>query len=649
MKMSDRRLTRAVVLAAGTGSRLAEGGDPTPKPLRAVAGVPLLVRVLRNLQSVGIKEAVVVVGYEAEQLQRALRAEPSLALKLSFVENPRYTAKNGVSLVAAASFVDRECLLTMSDHLYSPELVRRLLAAELPQGACALAVDRDIERCFDIDDATKVKMAPSGLITDIGKELSDYDALDTGVFRIGPALVQELAALLAQRGDCSLSEGVRALADKGQFFACDVGDARWIDVDTGPALERAEAMLRVFGDNLGDEPGAGAPAVIDPDSIETFAPSWVRAAQPYNEDHFQLANQSKVQARLMSNESPYAPSPRVLNAILEAATKGNLYPFGQVELRQRLGAREGLEASNVVLGAGSTELIDVLIRTFVGPGEEVLLSVPTFSMYEARTRTVGGVPVLVPLDEEHEPDVPRLIRAVTERTKLIFLCTPNNPTGNPMDEQALRRVLRLGLPTVIDEAYYEFGGRPSLSRLLAEFPNAIILRTFSKAWGLAGLRLGYAVAHAAVAKLLTRVKVPWNVPTLTIAAALAALDDVAEFEARLTEQRGQREELVLRLGQVPGVAALPSEGNFVLIDISRTGVTAARMVDELLARGVLIRSLATHHLGKTWVRVTVGTPEQNQQFLHGFEQVLQRARDAERGGRQLTPPPGAVSLHHDAE
>lgn len=621
--MTERRVTRAIVLAAGTGSRLGEAGDPTPKPLRPVANVPLLVRVLRTLQSVGIREAVIVTGYEGDRVRRALVAEPSLGLELRFVDNPRYTAKNGISLLAAADFIDQECLLTMSDHLYSPELVRRLLAADMPDGACALGVDYDPERCFDIDDATKVRVSGNRIV-DIAKELETYDAIDTGVFRIGPALVHELAGLDARNGDCSLSEGVQALSARGRFFVYDVGDVRWIDVDTPAALERAEAMIRVFGDSLGDEPGAGAPPVIDPEAIEMFSPTWVRAAKPYNEDHFAIADQKSELVRLMSNESPYAPSPRVLNAIMEAASRGNLYPGGARELRKKLGARDNVDTENVLLGAGSAELIDVIIRTFVGPGEEVLLSVPTFSMYEARTRTVGGIPVLVPMTEEHEHDLPQLIRSVTERTKVIFLCTPNNPTGNRIAERDLRRMLRLGLPTVIDEAYYEFGAEESLSHLINEFPNAILLRTFSKAHGLAGMRIGYALGHVAAIRLLGRVKVPWNIPAVSLAAASAALDDIAEFEARMGELRRAREMLAGRLSRIAGMVALPSEGNFILVDISTTRLTADQFVAAVLDEGVLIRSLAVHHATKSYVRVTVGTAEQNERCVSAFERALAR-------------------------
>lgn len=617
------RVTRAIVLAAGLGSRLTEGGDVTPKPLRRVAGVPLIVRVLRTLEAAGIEHAVVVVGHCGHLIREVVAQERDLGLEISFVENTDYLKKNGISLLAAAAFIDRECVLTMSDHLYSPELVRRLLAAEIPTDGAALAVDYDIPRCFDLDDATKVGVE-RGLIVRISKELDAYDALDTGVFRIGPSLVAELARVAEQNGDASLSDGVQALSRRGVFAAVDVGEVRWIDVDTQPALERAEAMLRVFGDDLGDEPGVGPGPQIDPEAIETFAPSWVRAAKPYDEQHFAVAER-KGAARMMSNESPFPPSPRVLQAIMDAAGRGNHYPGGSKGLSDKISRREGLPNGSVLFGAGSTELIDVVIRTFVGPGEEVLLSVPTFSMYEARTRVSGGIPVLVPMTEQHEHDLNGLIRAVNERTKVIFLCSPNNPTGNRMSREDLRRMLRLGLPTVIDEAYFDFEVDGSSTGLLAEFPNAIVLRTFSKAFGLAGLRLGYALAHPVVIRLLSRVKVPWNVAGIVLAAASAALDDQAEFEARREELSSGRVELFNALSVVPGLAPVPGEGNFVLVDVSRTGHSAERLVELLLEQGVLIRSLTVHHAARSYVRVTVGMREQNLRCVRAFERVLGRA------------------------
>ena len=631
------RVTRAIVLAAGLGSRLSEGGDVTPKPLRRVAGVPLIVRVLRTLEAAGIEEAVVVIGHGGHLIKAAVAEGLDLRLDVKFVENTDYLKKNGVSVLAAAAFIDRECVLTMSDHLYSPELVRRLLAAEIPANGAALAVDYDIPRCFDLDDATKVGVE-RGLIVRIAKELDAYDALDTGVFRIGPSLVAELSRVAELNGDASLSDGVQALSRRGVFAAVDVGDVRWIDVDTQPALERAEAMLRVYGDDLGDEPGEGPDFQIDPEAIETFAPSWVRAAKPYDEHHFAVAERNGA-ARMMSNESPFPPSPRVMQAIIDAASRGNHYPGGSKSLSDKISRREGLALGSVLFGAGSTELIDVVIRTFVGPGEEVLLSVPTFSMYEARTRVTGGIPVLVPMTDTHEHDLNGLIRAVNERTKVLFLCSPNNPTGNRMSQADLRRMLRLGLPTVIDEAYFDFETDGSSTGLLAEFPNAIVLRTFSKAFGLAGMRLGYALAHPVVIRLLSRVKVPWNVPSLVLAAAGAALDDQAEFEARRGELSSGRLELFNALSTMPGLAPVDGEGNFVLIDVSRTGHTAERLVELLLEQGVLIRSLTVHHAARSYVRVTVGMREQNLRCVRAFERVL--GRTARREPMALVAPSDA--------
>ena len=639
--MTESRVNRAIVLAAGTGSRLRAGGNPTPKPMRPVAGIPLLVRVLRTLAAAGLKEAVVVTGYEGDLIQSMLEAEEGLGLELVFVDNPRYEAKNGVSLLAAAEYVEPGCILTMADHLYSPELVRRLIDFELPGDACALAVDTNIEGCFDIDDATKVR-AEAGRIRRIGKELADYNALDTGVFRIGPAFLRELALVDAKAGDCSLSDGVQALARLGKFYATDVGPVRWIDVDTSAAVDHAEMMLRVFGEELGAEPYATPSLPPDPSALVAFAPSWVRAATPYNEGHFAVADSQTDIARMMSNESPYAPSPRVLQAVVEAATRGHLYPGAAPgALRRKLGQREGLQEASVLLGAGSTELIDVVIRSFVAPGEEVVLSVPTFSMYEARTRVVGGTPILVSMTEGHEHDIAGIIKAITERSKVIFLCTPNNPTGNHVSEGDLRRVLSLGLPTVIDEAYFEFGSRASCAWVLREYPNAILLRTFSKAYGLAGMRLGYALAHEDVIRILQRVKVPWNIPSVTIAAASAAMDDTDEFDARMSELREFREQLAVDLSGM-GLDVVPSEGNFLLIDVSRLGASAEDFVAEILRHGVLIRALGVHHAKRSYVRVTVGRQVDNAKCVHAFQRAIGRLRP-------LSAALGAAVIVGDAE
>jgi histidinol-phosphate aminotransferase len=301
---------------------------------------------------------------------------------------------------------------------------------------------------------------------------------------------------------------------------------------------------------------------------------------------------------------------------------------------------------HVLVGAGSAELIDLVIRTFVAPGEEVLISVPTFSMYEARTRTAGGLPVLVPMTYSSEIDVPALISSVTERTKVIFLCTPNNPTGNRLEEAALRRILRLGLPTVIDEAYYDLSeSSASLSYVLADQPNAMLLRTFSKGFGLAGMRVGYVLAHPAVIKLLSRVKVPWNVSSIALAAASAVLDDLEEQEERLRALKQGRAYLIRELSAIPGVAVLPSEANFVLIDVARCGISADAVLREMLERGVFVRTLTVHHAGRGMVRITVGTAPQNERCVELLRELLLRVPAPAATDRGL---PLAATVH-DAE
>ncbi len=351
--------------------------------------------------------------------------------------------------------------------------------------------------------------------------------------------------------------------------------------------------------------------------IDKFIVPWVKAAAPYSDRHMEFAWSHPEVLRMMSNENPIPPSPAVLEAIQRAAQLGNLYPDSGPALRQKLGEiAGGFGKENVILGNGSTDIIDIIITTFAAPGDEVLIPVPTFSMYEARAKIRGAVPVFVPLRPDFSWDVDAILRAISSKTKLIFLCSPNNPTGIQIPLDDLKRILSAGIPTVVDEAYYELENEPrTLAYLIREYPNMIISRTFSKAYGLAGLRVGYAIADAKVVDYMMRVRIPWNVSLLALAAAQAALDDEASFmEKRRTIIEG-RQYLCEEINKIPGLRAFPSEGNFVLIDASSLGKTSEQIRDELIERKVFIRPMSPHHMGQGFVRVTVGTPEQNEFFL----------------------------------
>jgi histidinol-phosphate aminotransferase len=211
---------------------------------------------------------------------------------------------------------------------------------------------------------------------------------------------------------------------------------------------------------------------------------------------------------------------------VEAARLGNLYPGSGPDLRKKLGKASGLSGDAVVLGNGSTDVINFVVHTFVGPGDEVVIPVPTFPMYEARVKVAGGVVVQVPMKPDFYWDMPAILKAVTPRTKLIFVCSPNNPTGLQIAEKDLLQILELGIPTFFDEAYYELEDEViTRAGLIHQYPHMLVNRTFSKAFGLAGCRIGYLLCDPVLASYFNRVRIPWNVSLLALAAALAGFED----------------------------------------------------------------------------------------------------------------------------
>ncbi len=229
-----------VVLAAGFGSRLRVDDDAALKPLTPIAGVPLLFRALRSLELAGCEQTVVVVGFRSEDLTDAL-AGWSGQSPVTTVVNERYQLANGVSVLAAAPHIDGEFVLTMADHVLDDDMMALARAHTPVRNGATLLVDRRIDEVFDLDDATKVRTGERGQIVDIGKQLADYDCIDTGVFVCTTGLLDALRAVLDETGDASLSQGVAALARDGRMHTLDIGDAFWQDVDTPEMLAHAIA------------------------------------------------------------------------------------------------------------------------------------------------------------------------------------------------------------------------------------------------------------------------------------------------------------------------------------------------------------------------------------------------------------------------
>jgi histidinol-phosphate aminotransferase len=324
--------------------------------------------------------------------------------------------------------------------------------------------------------------------------------------------------------------------------------------------------------------------------------------------------------KLASNEVPYGPLPGVVDAIVEAANGVHRYPdMGVVALRGKLANRLGVAAERVVTGCGSVALAEHLVRAAVMPGEEMVYAWRSFEAYPIIAAGAAAKSVQVPNTATHAHDFPAMAAAVTPNTRLVIVCTPNNPTGTPARRAELTEFLDTvgeDVLVVLDEAYREFVTDPEVPDCLVEFgdrPNVVVLRTLSKAWGLAGLRIGYLVAQPAVADAVRKVLTPFSTSAAAQAAALAALDQDTEMRRRadlVVSERTRVYNALRALGQDVPV----TQANFVWLPL-RDGALAFGQVCE--ANGVIVRPFAGDG-----VRVTIGTPEENDAFLNAAEKAL---------------------------
>jgi histidinol-phosphate aminotransferase len=324
--------------------------------------------------------------------------------------------------------------------------------------------------------------------------------------------------------------------------------------------------------------------------------------------------------KLASNENPFGPSPRALAAARHALEQGQLYPDGGCfELRRRLATARGLKADQFVIGNGSNEIIEFLGHAFLSPGAHVVMGSPAFVVYKLVTLLFGARAIEIPL-RDWRVDLTALATAITPQTKIVYVGAPNNPTGTSNSEAELHAFVR-ALPdhviAVIDEAYAEFlENPPDLRPLIQEGRKIVCLRTFSKIYGLASLRIGYGYAGADVCALLNRVRQPFNVNAIAQAAAVAALDDDEFAQNCARENRAGLAQLEGGFRRL-GLEFVPSVANFILVRVG----DGDRVFDALQRRGVIVRPVRSYGLPE-WVRVTVGTREQNDRFLAELQAVM---------------------------
>ena len=326
--------------------------------------------------------------------------------------------------------------------------------------------------------------------------------------------------------------------------------------------------------------------------------------------------------RLASNENPAPPSPIVVEALQKALAGLNRYPDGSGHyLRQALAKKHGVSADSIVLGNGSNELIEILARTFVRHGEEVVIPHPSFVVYPTIVQAVGGTRVVVTLND-HRIDLPKVRRAITALTKMVFIANPNNPTGTIVTAEEVDKFLDKVPDRVIvvfDEAYGDFAAGPDFPDTigaLRQGRRVVILRTFSKMASLAGLRVGYAIADPGCIGLMNRIRQPFNLSTLAQVGALAALRDEAYIEKSVEAVRQAVKSLCASLDAL-GVRYVPSRANFVLAEFD----DATRVYEQLLKQGVMVRPMTSFGLERA-LRITVGTPDQNARLVEALRTAL---------------------------
>ncbi|MBI4314088.1 MAG: histidinol-phosphate transaminase [Candidatus Omnitrophica bacterium] len=334
--------------------------------------------------------------------------------------------------------------------------------------------------------------------------------------------------------------------------------------------------------------------------------------------------------KLASNENALGPSPKAVAAVREALAQLHRYPDGQgYALKRKLASHLGVDGSNIILGNGSDELITLALRTYVDPGDEIVVADPTFLIYrlagEASAATVRTVPL-----RDFRYDLPAIRRAVNRKTKIVFIANPDNPTGSFVTASEVSRFME-DFPddvlVVFDEAYFELADVPEFPQSL-EYVKAgrsvLVTRTFSKAYGLSGLRIGYGIAPSGIVQALNQVREPFNVNSLAQAAAAAALDDKEHLEATVVNTRMGRKAL-FRAFDALGIRYVPSAANFVLFQI---GARAREIARSLLKRGIIVREMGAWNLDG-FLRVTVGTAQETEQFISELRDLL----TSEKGGK----------------
>jgi histidinol-phosphate aminotransferase len=344
--------------------------------------------------------------------------------------------------------------------------------------------------------------------------------------------------------------------------------------------------------------------------------------RPIEEVARELGIPAKQIIKLASNENPFGPSPKALAAIQEAAKHLHLYPDGNAfYFKQKLAAKLGVEPANLILGNGSNEIIEFLGHALLGPGDDIVVSEYCFAIYPIVAKMLGANVISVPA-KNYGHDLPAMLKAITPRTKAVFVANPNNPTGTLASNEDVLALVS-GVPAhavlVMDEAYIEFLERPlDLIPLikLGQKQNLILMRTFSKIYGLAGTRVGYGIAHPQFITALEKIRQPFNINSLAQAGGLAALDDDEHMRKTRENNAVGKKYLETELAAL-GCETVPTAANFILVRVG----DGQRVFEQLQKQGVIVRPMGGYKLPE-FIRISIGTPEENARCVSSLKKIL---------------------------
>jgi histidinol-phosphate aminotransferase len=354
--------------------------------------------------------------------------------------------------------------------------------------------------------------------------------------------------------------------------------------------------------------------------VEDYYVPWVKGIPMYISGHIELAWRQPELHRMMSNENPNPPSEKVLEAMIKYAKMANRYPDQGLVVRSKIAEINGLDGpQNVMIGNGSSEVYDNIFRMFIDPGEEIIQHTPCFGIYKLRGTLLGAKMVSVPMvykDNYLHFDPDAILAAVTDKTKVIVVANPNNPTGNFMEAEKFVQIAETGIPFIVDEAYVEYAGlQMSQVQLTKKYPNVLVTRTLSKAYGLAGMRFGYALGAKEVIDQISGSLLPWNVGIIPMWGALAAFEDTEALAKRVKFNNEEVDFITESLSDIPGLVVFRSKANYILFDGGQTGKKGKDMVAFAESKGVILRPNADMYGSDGWFRVTIGSKEENRLFV----------------------------------